>query len=88
MSLPVTVTTNSSQDPECWASIMRDNTFFENDRIPFDVPDKIPWSQLQYMLQMRFYYQTGCNLTESNLHYLCNYSINCQKKKNTVETFQ
>lgn len=37
MSLPVTVAKHGTQDPEGWATIIWDNSFFEINRAPFVV---------------------------------------------------
>ncbi|XP_055315898.1 signal transducer and transcription activator-like [Sitodiplosis mosellana] len=69
-SLPVTVTTNVSQDADGWATITWDNSFFEIGRDPFDVPESVPWSHVKMVLFTRFYYQTGHSLTEQHTNYL------------------
>ena len=39
-------------------------------RVPFQVPDSVPWPALAEMLSTKFKAQTGRELSESNLNFL------------------
>lgn len=41
-------------------------------RIPFQVPDTVPWPELGKMLSTKFEAMTGRGLSDSNLRYLAN----------------
>lgn len=71
MSLPVVVTVHGSQESPAWATVTWDNAFHTIDRIPFEVVDKVPWNTMAWALRIKFLYQTGCCLSDENLHYLC-----------------
>lgn len=73
MSLPVVVIVHGNQEPQSWATITWDNGFSEVSRIPFNVVDRVPWSKMANALNMKFTSQTGRNLTNENLFYLCKY---------------
>lgn len=46
LSLPVVVIVHGNQEANAAASILWDNAFAEQGRIPFQVPDKVPWCKL------------------------------------------
>lgn len=71
LSLPVVVIVHGNQEPQSWATITWDNAFAEINRIPFDVPDKVPWNMLAEALNMKFKSSTGKCLSHENLHFLC-----------------
>lgn len=73
MSLPVVVIVHGNQEPQSWATITWDNGFSEVSRIPFSVVDRVPWSRMASVLNMKFTSQTGRSLTNDNLFYLCKY---------------
>uniref|UniRef100_A0A336KNR7 Signal transducer and transcription activator n=2 Tax=Culicoides sonorensis TaxID=179676 RepID=A0A336KNR7_CULSO len=71
LSLPVVVIVHGNQEPQSWATITWDNAFAEINRIPFQVPDKVPWYLLAEALNMKFKNITGKALTVENMHFLC-----------------
>lgn len=71
LSLPVVVIVHGNQEPQSWATITWDNAFSDPTRIPFQVPDKVPWVRLAEALSMKFKHATGRELVEDNLQYLC-----------------
>ncbi|CAK8679379.1 signal transducer and activator of transcription 5B-like isoform X2 [Clavelina lepadiformis] len=46
LSLPVVVIVHGNQEANAAASILWDNAFAEQGRIPFQIPDKVPWCKL------------------------------------------
>lgn len=70
LSLPVVVIVHGNQEPHAWATVTWDNAFAEPGRVPFVVPDKVPWSQVAEALNMKFRSATGRTLTEDNLRFL------------------
>ncbi|KAL1414570.1 hypothetical protein MTO96_007355 [Rhipicephalus appendiculatus] len=80
LSLPVVVIVHGNQEPHAWATVTWDNAFAEpkrrrpsphnQSRVPFAVPDKVPWHQLGEVLSMKFKSATGRGLSEDNLRYL------------------
>lgn len=75
LSLPVVVIVHGNQEPQSWATITWDNAFSDPNRIPFQVPDKVPWIRLAEALNMKFKHATGRALTDDNLQFLCEYFI-------------
>ncbi|XP_053409136.1 signal transducer and activator of transcription 5B-like isoform X3 [Mercenaria mercenaria] len=72
LSLPVVVTVHGNQECQATATYLWDNQFSEPGRTPFQVPDKVPWSDLAKMLSTKFCAMTGRGLSDSNLKYLGN----------------
>ncbi|XP_050693053.1 signal transducer and activator of transcription 5B-like isoform X3 [Eriocheir sinensis] len=70
LSLPVVVIVHGNQEPHAWATVSWDNAFAEQGRIPFTVPEKVPWPQVADMLDAKFKSATGRGLTEDNLKFL------------------
>ncbi|ROT83581.1 signal transducer and activator of transcription 5B isoform X2 [Penaeus vannamei] len=70
LSLPVVVIVHGNQEPHAWATVSWDNAFAEQGRIPFTVPEKVPWPQIADMLDTKFKAATGRGLTEDNLKFL------------------
>lgn len=70
LSLPVVVIVHGNQEPHAWATVTWDNAFAEPGRVPFVVPDKVPWSQAAEALNVKFRSATGRSLTEDNLRFL------------------
>ncbi|XP_049786720.1 signal transducer and activator of transcription 5B isoform X3 [Schistocerca cancellata] len=70
LSLPVVVIVHGNQEPHAHATVTWDNAFAEPGRIPFAVPDKVPWSKVSDALNMKFKAATGRFLTEENLRFL------------------
>ncbi|XP_072377045.1 signal transducer and activator of transcription 5B-like [Diabrotica undecimpunctata] len=70
LSLPVAVIVHGNQEPYAWATVTWDNAFSESGRIPFAVPEKVPWSKVAEMLSLKFRAATGRGLTEDNLRFL------------------
>nr|KAF7389710.1 hypothetical protein H0235_018194 [Vespula pensylvanica] len=70
LSLPVVVIVHGNQEPHAWATVTWDNAFAEPGRIPFVVPDKVPWGQVAEALNVKFRSATGRSLTDDNLHFL------------------
>lgn len=58
------------QEPQSWATITWDNAFSVIDREPFQVTDKVHYSNLLDALNMKFKYTTGRALTTENLEFL------------------
>lgn len=71
LSLPVVVIVHGNQEPQSWATITWDNAFAVQSRIPFQVPDKVPWPRLVDALNTKFAYATEKPLSEMNLLFLC-----------------
>ncbi|XP_050595082.1 signal transducer and activator of transcription 5B isoform X2 [Bombus affinis] len=70
LSLPVVVIVHGNQEPHAWATVTWDNAFAEPGRVPFAVPDKVPWGQVAEALNVKFKSATGRSLTEDNLRFL------------------
>ncbi|XP_042239930.1 signal transducer and activator of transcription 5B-like isoform X2 [Homarus americanus] len=70
LSLPVVVIVHGNQEPHAWATVSWDNAFAEQGRIPFTVPEKVPWPQIADMLDSKFKSATGRGLTDDNLKFL------------------
>ncbi|XP_076056633.1 signal transducer and transcription activator Stat92E isoform X4 [Oratosquilla oratoria] len=70
LSLPVVVIVHGNQEPHAWATVSWDNAFAEQGRVPFVVPDKVPWPQIADMLDTKFKSATSRGLTEDNLKFL------------------
>ncbi|XP_031548603.1 signal transducer and activator of transcription 5B-like isoform X2 [Actinia tenebrosa] len=70
LSFPTVITVHGNQSADAEATIIWDNSFSATDRKPFDVPEKVTWSQLSEALSNRW---TLCNdreLTDENLLYI------------------
>ncbi|KAJ8920971.1 hypothetical protein NQ315_015765 [Exocentrus adspersus] len=70
LSLPVVVIVHGNQEPHAWATVTWDNAFSEPGRVPFAVPDKVPWNKVAETLSLKFRSATGRPLTEDNLKFL------------------
>jgi len=70
LSLPVVVIVHGNQEPHAWATVSWDNAFAEQGRIPFTVPEKVPWPQIADMLDTKIKAATGRGLTEDNIKFL------------------
>lgn len=70
LSLPVVVIVHGNQEPHAWATVTWDNAFAEPGRVPFAVPDKVPWAQVAEALNVKFKSATGRHLMEDNLRFL------------------
>ena len=70
LSLPVVVIVHGNQEPHAWATVTWDNAFAEPGRVPFAVPDKVPWAQVAEALNVKFRSATGRALMEDNLRFL------------------
>ncbi|XP_075145119.1 signal transducer and transcription activator Stat92E isoform X2 [Haematobia irritans] len=70
LSLPVVVIVHGNQEPQSWATITWDNAFSDIVREPFQVPERVAWSQLALALNIKFESSTGRALTEENLNFL------------------
>lgn len=70
LSLPVVVIVHGNQDPHAWATVTWDNAFAEPGRVPFNVPDKVPWRNVAEALNMKFSAATGRGLSEESLTFL------------------
>ena len=64
------MTVHGSQDPHAWATVTWDNAFAEPGRVPFTVPEKVPWQAVANALNMKFRFATGRYLTDDNLRFL------------------
>ncbi|KAL6483066.1 hypothetical protein MHYP_G00079380 [Metynnis hypsauchen] len=72
ISLPVVVIVHGSQENNAMATIIWDCAFSEPNRIPFVVPERVPWSQMCEALSSKFMseVQTSRGLNGYNLHCL------------------
>lgn len=71
MSLPVVVISHAKQQIDALATVVWDNAFSDLYRRPFDELEKVKWSQLSEILNLKFTASTGRGLTSNNLHFLC-----------------
>ncbi|XP_061603478.1 signal transducer and activator of transcription 6 isoform X2 [Phyllopteryx taeniolatus] len=72
ISLPVVVIVHGSQDNNALATIIWDCAFSEPDRVPFVVPERVPWKLMCSTLNSKFTseVQTHHNLDHYNQHFL------------------
>ncbi|MBN3321273.1 STA5B protein, partial [Atractosteus spatula] len=72
ISLPIVVIVHGSQDNNALATIIWDCAFSEPDRVPFVVPERVPWKQMCMTLNSKFMseVQTQRGLDSYNLHFL------------------
>ncbi|KAL5010871.1 hypothetical protein ScPMuIL_013176 [Solemya velum] len=70
LSLPVVVTVHGNQECNALATVLWDNQFSEPGRVPFVVPEAVPWPKLAEMLNSKFTSMTEGPLTKENLNYL------------------
>ncbi|XP_069382078.1 signal transducer and activator of transcription 6 [Paralichthys olivaceus] len=72
ISLPVVVIVHGSQDNNALATIIWDCAFSETDRVPFVVPERVPWRMMYSTLNSKFTseVQTQHNLDHYNQHFL------------------
>ncbi|XP_030623180.1 signal transducer and activator of transcription 6 [Chanos chanos] len=72
ISLPVVVIVHGSQENNAMATIIWDCAFSEPNRIPFVVPERVPWKQMCVTLSSKFMaeVQTQRGLDGYNLHFL------------------
>ncbi|XP_068453442.1 signal transducer and activator of transcription 6 isoform X2 [Clinocottus analis] len=72
ISLPVVVIVHGSQDNNALATIIWDCAFSEPDRVPFVVPERVPWKMMYTTLNSKFTdeVRTKHNLDQYNQHFL------------------
>ncbi|KAJ8017089.1 hypothetical protein DPEC_G00014150 [Dallia pectoralis] len=72
ISVPVVVIVHGSQDNNALATIIWDCAFSEPDRIPFVVPERVPWKQMCITLNSKFMSDVGTQrcLDNYNQHFL------------------
>ncbi|XP_035236988.1 signal transducer and activator of transcription 6 isoform X2 [Anguilla anguilla] len=72
ISLPIVVIVHGSQDNNALATIIWDCAFSEPDRVPFVVPERVPWKQMCLTLDSKFRLevQTQRSLDPYNQHFL------------------
>nr|XP_022330228.1 signal transducer and activator of transcription 5B-like isoform X2 [Crassostrea virginica] len=70
ISLPVVVTVHGNQECNAVATVLWDNQFSEPGRMPFVVPEQVPWPELVKMLDVKFRSLTERGLTHENKQYL------------------
>ncbi|XP_054626200.1 signal transducer and activator of transcription 6 isoform X2 [Dunckerocampus dactyliophorus] len=72
ISLPLVVIVHGSQDNNALATIIWDCAFSEPDRVPFVVPERVPWKLMCSTLNSKFTaeVQTHHNLHHYNQHFL------------------
>ncbi|XP_072020613.1 signal transducer and activator of transcription 5B-like isoform X2 [Amphiura filiformis] len=70
MSLPVVVIVHGNQESNALATVLWDNAFAEPGRVPFVVPDKVPWNEMGKALNSKFMAANGRSLSQENLQYL------------------
>ncbi|VVC45316.1 p53-like transcription factor, DNA-binding,STAT transcription factor, DNA-binding, subdomain,STAT [Cinara cedri] len=78
LSLPVVVIVHGNQDPHAWATVTWDNAFAEPQRVPFSVPDKVPWRNIAEALNVKFSAATGRGLSEESLTFLAEKALRMQ----------
>lgn len=72
LSLPVVVIVHGNQEANASASILWDNAFAEQGRIPFQIPDKVPWFKIIDTLNHKWKHecQSSFGLTPGAMMYL------------------
>jgi len=72
LSLPIVVIVHGNQETNASASILWDNAFSEQQRIPFSVPEAVEWHRLRDCLNMKWKAEVCCSfdLSERSLAYL------------------
>ncbi|XP_061181038.1 signal transducer and activator of transcription 5A-like [Saccostrea echinata] len=70
ISLPVVVTVHGNQECNAVATVLWDNQFSEPGRMPFTVPDQVPWPDLVKLLDIKFKSMAERGLTLENKQYL------------------
>ncbi|XP_041701402.2 signal transducer and activator of transcription 6 isoform X2 [Coregonus clupeaformis] len=72
ISVPVVVIVHGSQDNNALATIIWDCAFSEPDRIPFVVPERVPWKQMCVTLNSKFMSDVGTErcFDSYNQHFL------------------
>lgn len=72
ISQPVVIIVHGSQDNNAVATIIWDCAFAEPDRVPFVVPDRVPWKMMVETLNVKFRseVQTNHELDAFNKHFL------------------
>uniref|UniRef100_H2ZMV4 Signal transducer and activator of transcription n=1 Tax=Ciona savignyi TaxID=51511 RepID=H2ZMV4_CIOSA len=72
LSLPVVVIVHGNQEANAAASILWDNAFAEQGRIPFHIPDKVPWCKLIETLDYKWKHEchSSRGLTQQAKQYL------------------
>uniref|UniRef100_A0A674CC58 Signal transducer and activator of transcription n=1 Tax=Salmo trutta TaxID=8032 RepID=A0A674CC58_SALTR len=72
ISVPVVVIVHGSQDNNALATIIWDCAFSEPERIPFLVPERVPWKQMCRTLNSKFMSEVGTQrcLDNYNQHFL------------------
>jgi len=55
-------------------------------RIPFHVPEQVPWAEVAKMLSTKFAQMTGRGLTDQNLRYLANKLFNTTGQQDHSQT--
>jgi signal transducer and activator of transcription 5B len=64
------VTVHGNQECNALATVLWDNAFAEPGRLPFQVPEKVPWPMLAQALMCKFASHCGLGLSNDNLAYL------------------
>ncbi|XP_057715617.1 signal transducer and activator of transcription 6 [Corythoichthys intestinalis] len=72
ISLPLVIIVHGSQDNNALATIIWDCAFSEPDRVPFVVPERVPWKLMCSTLNSKFTseIQSHHNLDQYNQHFL------------------
>lgn len=70
LSLPVVVIVHVNQYSQAWATVTWDNAFSTFNRVPFCVPDKVPWINVAETLNKKFQSTTGRGLSQESLIFL------------------
>ncbi|XP_038076619.1 signal transducer and activator of transcription 5A-like isoform X1 [Patiria miniata] len=72
LSLPVVVVSHGNQECNALATILWDNAFGDcsSGRVPFAIPDKVPWPDMAQALNSKFMAINGRSLSNENLQYL------------------
>lgn len=70
-TLPIVIIVHLHQEPLSWGTITWDNAFSIIGRQDFYVPDKVSWSHLADVLNMKFTSETNKSLSSDAVKYLC-----------------
>ncbi|EDO42973.1 predicted protein [Nematostella vectensis] len=69
-SFPCVVTVHGNQSPDAEATILWDNAFAEKGRVPFVVPDSMPWPEVANAINHRWMLSNERGLSDEQLAYI------------------
>ncbi|XP_011681709.1 signal transducer and activator of transcription 5B isoform X2 [Strongylocentrotus purpuratus] len=87
MSLPVVVVSHGNQECNALATILWDNAFGESGRVPFVVPDGVPFADMGRALNSKFMLANGRSLSDANLLYLAQKAFSPDHNVGQTEDF-